>query len=229
MGLYRDHIGPWLIDRACSSRQLNAERHRALSAVEGTVVELGAGSGANLIHYDADHITDLIAIEPNPALVERLRPKLADVQFPARIEVARAEELPVETASIDTVAVTFTLCSIADIATALSEARRVLKPSGRLVFLEHGKAESRSAQRVQSFLAPIWKPIALGCHLARDPVFELEAAGFAIDKVDTYRLSGAPAFAATPKRNRLPNRRKKALHALGASALGLAVFEKDEP
>ncbi len=197
MGLYRDHIGPWLIERACASPMLDGERAALLSGAEGHVVELGAGAGANFRHYDPERVSRLTAIEPHPALRAKAAPAIAGRGFDIEMVDAVAERLPLDNGCADVVAVTFTLCSIGRLDQALSEARRVLKPSGRLIFLEHGKAQDRASQTIQRLLAPVWKPIALGCHLTRDPLAELTANGFAPEDVDIYRLPGTPAFAAT--------------------------------
>src|SRR5262249_10178062 len=155
---------PHLINLAMRNEQLAPYRRRIASQAEGRVLEIGAGAGANLPFY-TKRATEVVGVEPHRKLLMMAARKPAVVP-PSLIE-ACAESLPLEEGSIGTVVTTFTLCSLPDVSAALTEARRVLKPGGRLLFVEHGLAPEPEVQRWQARLTPLWKRIAGGCHLDR--------------------------------------------------------------
>ena len=164
-----------------------AERRRGLLAdLEGAVVEIGAGTGANLVHYGPG-VSRVIAIEPSGPMGERAR-RRADGSG-ASVEVIRApaERLPLPDASADVVVSTLVLCSVRDVPAAVGEARRVLRPGGRFVLLEHVAGEGNTL-RMQRLLEPVWKPLAGGCHLTRTPLTSLAAAGFDTTGISSVRL-----------------------------------------
>jgi SAM-dependent methyltransferase len=147
------------------------------------VIEIGAGTGANLRHYPP--VERLLAFEPDPAMRRRMRPRAQGPAFPVEVGDAPAEDLPVGDDTADTVVCVLVLCSVADPARALAEARRVLRPGGRLLFLEHVRGEGRRA-RWQDRAVPIWRRIGAGCHPNRDSVGAIEAAGFAIEELRVH-------------------------------------------
>lgn len=158
-------------------------RQRTLAGAEGRVLEIGAGSGVNLPFYPA-HTTDVLGLEPHPKLLA-----VAALQG-LRVVQGSAEAIPLEDASVDTVVTTWTLCSIPDAATALREMRRVLRPTGKLLFVEHGLAPDSRVQRWQQRMTPLWKKLAGGCHLDRDIPQLIRAAGFEIHKLDAAHMPG---------------------------------------
>lgn len=188
MGFYQEHIVPHLVNLAMRNRELSPYRQRVLAAAEGRVLEVGIGAGPNLKFYPP-RVKEILALEPSVKLItmaQRAAGKSAAVVF---IE-ASAEAIPLEGSSVDTVVMTWTLCSIADASQALSEMRRVLKPSGQLLFVEHGQAPEESVRKWQDRLTPLWKRIAGGCHLNRPIPALLESAGFHITHLTTGYMKG---------------------------------------
>jgi ubiquinone/menaquinone biosynthesis C-methylase UbiE len=165
-------------------RWMGGRRRRLLAGARGVVLEIGGGTGANLAHYrDVDRV---VVAEPDPFMRRRLARKLEDARVPVEISAAGAEELPFPDGSFDTVVSTLVLCTVPDQESALDEVRRVLRPGGRLLFIEHVRAEG-SAARWQDRLGPLWGHLFGGCHLDRDTVTAIEEAGFEIDSFESFQ------------------------------------------
>lgn len=192
MAFYSDIILPRLCDLAMRNKQLRPYRERVIGAAEGRVLEIGIGSGRNLQFY-RPQVTELLALEPAPKLLTMARDALRPGMQVSFIE-ASAEAIPLDDRSVDTVVTTWTLCSIPDAAMALTEMRRVLRPSGKLLFVEHGMAPDKNVQRWQDWLTPAWKRISGGCHLNRPISAMIESACFRIDRVETGYMSGPKAM-----------------------------------
>ncbi len=192
MSSYDRRLLSELIGCACRTRALTRQRARLIPLASGRVLELGVGAGANLRFYDPVRVTIVRGLEPSAELrtkaAQAPRPEGLDV----RLEAGRAEALPHPDASFDTVVTTFTLCSVPDPAAALQEARRVLKPSGRLLFCEHGLAPDRRLARWQRRLEPAWAAMAGGCRLTRDIAAELAPAGFRPGALERRYLRKVP-------------------------------------
>jgi ubiquinone/menaquinone biosynthesis C-methylase UbiE len=191
MGLYRRHVVPRLIELAMRQRVLQPVRERIVAAAEGRVLEIGAGSGLNLPLYGAG-ARSIIALEPSPELLRRAKRLAAAAAVPVELVEGSGEALPFPDASVDTVVTTWTLCTIPDAAAALAEMRRVLRPSGALLFVEHGRAAEANVARWQDRLDPLWSRVAGGCHLNRPIDLLLREAGFRLDRVRNFRLPGPP-------------------------------------
>lgn len=191
---YDTYILPHLVHHVCANSKFSAERQKVVPRAKGSVVELGMGSGLNLPFYDAAQVTSVTGIDPSFKLAEKAACRMEDLQFPVETVTGSAEELPVDDNSADTVLSTFTLCTIPDLIRALEEARRVLKPGGKLVFCEHGLSEDISIAKWQNRLNPLWRPIAGGCHLNRDIPRFIKAAGFEIEELQTCYMDGAPGI-----------------------------------
>jgi ubiquinone/menaquinone biosynthesis C-methylase UbiE len=189
MGFYQDRILPFLIDLSMRQRQLAAYRNRVIPAAEGRVLEIGMGSGLNLPFY-TDKVQRVIGLDPSPRLLSMARRLLPRVVPPVEFFEGSAEQLPLEDASVDTVVTTWTLCSIPDAQRALREMRRVLKPGGRLLLVEHGLAPDPNVRWWQDRLTPWWKPLAGGCHLNRPIRMLVEGAGFEFERLDTGYMRG---------------------------------------
>jgi ubiquinone/menaquinone biosynthesis C-methylase UbiE len=188
MGFYDDRILPHVINLAMRNRELRPYRERVISAAEGRVLEIGIGSGINLPFYR--RACDILGLEPSPRLAAMTRQQAKRHSSRVQMIEGSAEAIPLDSNSIDTVVTTWTLCSIPRAAVALTEMRRVLKPSGQLLFVEHGRAPEDNVRKWQDRLTPVWKRIGGGCHLNR-PIRELvEAAGFSIQQLDTGYMKG---------------------------------------
>jgi ubiquinone/menaquinone biosynthesis C-methylase UbiE len=189
MGFYRDQILPWLINRSMRQKHLADYRSRVVAAAEGRVLEIGIGSGLNLPFYSSN-VRQVIGLEPSSTLLA-----MADRAGRAgsrRLKLIRgsAETIPLEDACAETVVTTWTLCSIADVRKALREMRRVMKPGGRLLFLEHGLAPEANIRWWQDRLTPMMKRIGGGCHLNRAIDSVIEGAGFEFDRLATGYMRG---------------------------------------
>jgi ubiquinone/menaquinone biosynthesis C-methylase UbiE len=189
MGFYSDIILPKLCDLAMRNRELVPFRRRVIGAAEGRVLEIGAGSGLNLPFYRAP-VTEVLALEPAPRLVAMARSAAGAATMPVRFLAASAESIPLDDHSVDTVVTTWTLCSIPQAATALGEMRRVLRPGGRLLFVEHGRAPDAGVRRWQDWLTPVWRRCAGGCHLNRPIAAMIADAGFRLDRIETGHIPG---------------------------------------
>jgi ubiquinone/menaquinone biosynthesis C-methylase UbiE len=188
MGLYNEIILPRLCDLAMGNKHLVPYRERIIGAAEGRVIEIGIGSGKNLPFYRTP-VQQVLALEPAPALMAMAR-RAPHPDMPVHFIDGSAEALPLDDHSVDTVVTTWTLCSIADAGTALSEMRRVLRPSGKLLFVEHGLAPDKNVRRWQDWLTPVWKRIGGGCHLNRPIQLMVEDAGFRVDRIATGYMPG---------------------------------------
>lgn len=172
----------WLT-RAVEKDVLAPRRTELLAEVEGDVLDVGAGTGANLAHLTRS--ARVVAVEPHPAMRSRLARKAADARLRVRVDDAFAEDLPYPDDSFDAVLFTGVLCSVRDPDRALEEARRVLRPDGRLVVLEHVRGEGRLAIW-QDRITPIWSRLVPGCHPNRDIRTAVTRAGFAFERMDSF-------------------------------------------
>lgn len=177
MGFYSERIVPHLIAFAMRNPELAAYRQRVVPAAKGRVLEIGIGSGVNLPLYGPG-VTEILGLDPSSKLIEMASKRSGATGKPVSFLESSAEAIPLDKASVDTVVTTWTMCSIPDPATALTEMRRVLRPGGDLLFVEHGRAPEPNVARWQDRLDPIWKPVAGGCHLNRPIAEMINKAGF---------------------------------------------------
>lgn len=184
MGFYQDHVLPHLINRSMRSGHLVGYRERVISAAQGRVLEIGIGSGLNLPFYPAG-VDRIIGLEPSRQLIAMARQAAGQARAPVSFIKGSAEEIRLESASVDTVVSTWTLCSIPSTERALAEISRVLRPGGQLLFVEHGLSPDARIRNWQNRLTPIWKRCGGGCHLNRPIRSLIENAGFAMDHIDT--------------------------------------------
>ena len=189
MGFYREHILPRLVDRACNSTELRRWRTQATAGLSGTVVEIGFGSGLNMPAYPGE--VDLVyAVEPAETARRLAEERIAESHVRVEHIGLQGESIPLDDDSCDGALSTFTLCTIPGVEAALAEVRRVLRPGGRFHFLEHGLATDESVATWQRRIEPAQKLLADGCHLTRDPVELVRAAGFDIERVDSRYAAG---------------------------------------
>jgi len=195
MGLYERYILPPLINAACGAKPIAKQRDKIVPQAEGVVLEIGFGSGLNLPHYDRARVRKLYALEPSQGMLARSRGLAEASDLDVEVLAEPAERLSLPAGSVDTVLVTYSLCTIPDPHAALVGAARALRPGGKLLFCEHGRAPDPKIQRTQRRVEPIWKIIGGGCHLTRDIPAIVEAAGFKVQTLDTMYLPGAPGWA----------------------------------
>jgi ubiquinone/menaquinone biosynthesis C-methylase UbiE len=189
MGFYEKLVLPRLLDLAMRNSRLASYRQRAIGTARGLVLEIGVGSGLNLPLYDPA-VARVVALDPSPELLRVASKRVADALVPVSLLQASAEHIPFADAVFDTIVMTWTLCSIPKPIAALIEMRRVLKPGGRLIFVEHGLSPEIRTARWQHWLTPYWKRIGGGCHLDRKTDDLIRAAGFQVDAVETGYITG---------------------------------------
>jgi ubiquinone/menaquinone biosynthesis C-methylase UbiE len=189
MGFYNDFILPRLCDLAMRNKQLLPFRQRVIGAAEGRVLEIGVGTGMNLPFYRQE-VTEVLALEPAQKLVAMAKSASRQLTMPVSFIEASAEAIPLDAHSADTIVTTWTLCTISHAATALAEMRRVLRPGGKLLFVEHGLAPDAGVRRWQERLTPAWRCMCGGCHLNRPIDSLIEGAGFRIDRIETGYIPG---------------------------------------
>lgn len=178
MGFYDRHIMPRLVDLLCSDPSIAEQRRSVVSRTEGTVLEVGIGSGLNLPFYDPARVERIIGLDPNDELWRLAADRTRELEIPLDRLPLSGERIPVASDSVDSVLVTYTLCTIPDPLAALREMRRVLRPKGRLYFAEHGEAPDERVRKWQQRLDPLWKKLAGGCHSGRPILAMLRSAGW---------------------------------------------------
>jgi len=198
-------VYPRLVERVCSTRSIMAERVRWLARARGEVLEVGVGSGLNLPLLDPQQVASFVGVDPSGPLLARAAARATRV--PTALVAGTAEALPFDAARFDTVILTYTLCSVEDPARALAEIRRVLRPDGALVFVEHGASTDPRWLRWQRRLTPVWSVVSGNCHLDRDVPRLVEAAGLTIAEMDDRDsdasvLSYAYSGIARPRKSR---------------------------
>jgi SAM-dependent methyltransferase len=189
MGFYSRFLAPPILDRIMRNALLLDERRKCASGVQGRVLEVGIGSGLNFPYY-GDGVSEVVGIDPSRGLQKRAKVRAVGLRFPVSHVDASAEAMPLDDASFDTALTTWSLCSIPDPAAALREVRRVLKPGGRLVFVEHGLSSDAGVARWQNRLNGPWHCLSAGCNMNRKMDVLIEAAGFSLDGLETGYMEG---------------------------------------
>jgi SAM-dependent methyltransferase len=189
MSFYADHILPRCIDFVLSRPPILELRARVTRGLEGRVLEIGFGSGLNLPYYPKA-VTQILALDPSRASQHLSKPRIADCPIPLEWVELGDGPLPLATGSIDAVLSTFTLCTIPDLDAALADLKRLLKPCGKLHFLEHGRSHEAGVARWQARLTPLQKRVAGGCHLDRPIADRVRNAGFCLDSLETFYMPG---------------------------------------
>jgi SAM-dependent methyltransferase len=203
MGFYGEQVLPRIVNAACGLKGVEPLRRRVCDGLEGDVVEIGFGSGLNVPFYPAT-VSQVDAVEPADVAWKLADKRLRATSVPVQRSGLNGQRLPFADNSYDAALSTWTLCTIPDVAAALAEVRRVLKPGGTLHFVEHGLAPDEKVRRWQHRLEPMQKRLFGGCHLTRPVVDLLTTAGFTITELDVFYEEGAPKV-------------------LGADSLGTAV------
>ncbi|WP_111496183.1 class I SAM-dependent methyltransferase [Marinobacter bohaiensis] len=195
MSLYESHVLPHLINCACSIGPIMKLRQQVVPQCRGTVLEVGMGSGVNLPYYHPDRVDRVWGLEPSEGMRRIAAENVARAPVDVQWLDLPGERIPLADNSVDTVLLTFTLCTIPDWHRALHQMARVLKPDGQLLFCEHGRAPDPGVRRWQDRINPIWMPVAGGCHLNRPINRLIEQAGFRIERMNTQYLKKAPRIA----------------------------------
>jgi SAM-dependent methyltransferase len=191
MGLYAKHVLPRIINAACGLKTVEPLRRRVCDGLEGDVVEIGFGSGHNVPFYP-ETVTRVAAVEPADIGWKLADKRLRETSVPVQRAGLDGQSLPFPDNSYDAALSTWTLCTIPDVAAALAEVRRVLKPGGTLHFVEHGLAPDEGVRRWQHRLDPLQQRVFGGCHLTRPVVDLLSSAGFTITELDVFYEDGSP-------------------------------------
>jgi ubiquinone/menaquinone biosynthesis C-methylase UbiE len=192
MGFYSRHIFPRLLDWSLGNPALAEHRLAALATLRGNVLEIGFGTGLNLPFFP-QRVSRLTAIDSKQMLPRKVAKRIAEARMPVeRFQLDASGRLPLDNQAFDGVVTTFTLCSIADVQSALDETRRVLKPEGQFVFLEHGRSDDPRVSRLQDFFNPIQKVIGCGCNLNRPIDRLIRDSGFEIVKLERYLMPDVP-------------------------------------
>jgi ubiquinone/menaquinone biosynthesis C-methylase UbiE len=195
MGFYDKHILPRVLDCACGAGPNMKQREKVVPRASGTVLEIGIGSGQNLPFYNASRVQRLIGLDPSQESWELAAKRAAHLDFDVEFIGLPGEQIPLEDDSVDTVLVTYALCTIPDPVTALRGMGRVLRPGGKLIFCEHGKAPDAKVGKWQDRLNPLWGRFFGGCNLNRDIPQVLSDGGFVLDNLETMYLPSTPKFA----------------------------------
>jgi len=190
MGWYEEHILPHMIDLACSTKQNRRQREKIVPLAAGKVLEIGFGSGLNVPHYDAAKVEKIWGLEPSAGMRRKAQAMVRQSDIEIEFIDLPGEQIPLENESMDTVLVTYSLCTIPDARAALEGMRRVLKPGGQLLYCEHGVAPDDGVRRWQTRLNPLWSRVAGGCNMNRDIPSLLQSAGFNITSDERMYIPG---------------------------------------
>lgn len=190
MTFYQNRILPKIVNHVCSVRPITRQRKKIIPRVAGRVLEIGVGSGLNLPFYDFRKIKSLAGLDPSAEMIAMAKTRARKLRAEIRFLAASADRIPLASRKIDTVVVTYSLCTIPNILPALQEMNRVLAPGGKLYFCEHGLSPDPGVKGWQNRLTPFWKHLAGGCHLNRDIPGLIRTGGFCIQQMETMYLPG---------------------------------------
>lgn len=194
MSFYDDRILPHLINLACGSKPARKQREKVVPLATGDVLEVGFGSGLNLPWYDTGKVRRIWALEPAPGMRKLAQKNIEASGLEVELIDLPGEEIPLDPDSVDSVVITYTLCTIPDVRAALAGVRRVLRPGGRLFYCEHGKAPDAGVRAWQNRLNPVWRRFAGGCNMNRDIPALLNDAGFTIEEDNRMYVPGIRAL-----------------------------------
>ena len=195
MGFYDRHIVPRLVTCACGTKPVLKQREKVVPRAYGMVLEVGMGAGHNLPYYDTTKVCGVIGVDPCETSWRLAQERVAAVPFEVEFRAGSAEAVPLDDHSVDSVLLTYALCTIPNPQAALAEMHRVLKPGGELVFCEHARAPDAGVSRWQDRINPIWRPLFGGCNINRDIPQLIGAAGFDIADLEQMYLPNTPKIA----------------------------------
>jgi len=190
MGIYKNYILPKIVDLVCSTKAVMHQRKKVVPLAKGRILEIGIGSGLNFPFYDSSNVEYVWGLDPSVQMRTMAEKRSVDIEFEVEFIGLSGDEIPLESNSVNTVLVTYTLCTILDLFHALNEMRRVLIPGGELIFCEHGLAPDEGVRKWQSIVNPIWKRMGGGCNLNRPIPDLIEQGGFKINNLETMYVPG---------------------------------------
>lgn len=190
MGFYAKHILPRCLDAACGIGPISKQREKVVPHAEGVVLEIGIGSGQNLPFYNSDKVSKIIGVDPDEHIWKRSAKRRADCEIEIERIGLSGEDIPLDKNIADTVVVTYSLCTIPDAVKALREMTRILKPGGKILFTEHGKAPDEAVHKWQNRIDPLWGKIAGGCRSGRDIPELFRQADLKFDKLEEMYIPG---------------------------------------
>jgi ubiquinone/menaquinone biosynthesis C-methylase UbiE len=194
VSFYEDRILPHLIGLACGSKPTRKQREKIVHRAYGDVLEIGFGGGLNLPHYDRNRVRRVFGLEPSEGMRRSAAHMIDESAIDVELIDLPGEAIPLEDNSVDSILVTYTLCTIPDVVAALHGMRRVLKPGGHLFYCEHGKAPDAGVYKWQRRMNPAWRKVAGGCNMDRDIPALLEAGGFKIEEDNRMYIPGIRAL-----------------------------------
>jgi ubiquinone/menaquinone biosynthesis C-methylase UbiE len=195
LDFYDKYILPKFLNCACGTKPINYQRDKIVPLAKGIVLDIGIGSGLNIPFYNKSNIDHLYGLDPSEELLKIAKPLAKKNELEIEFLQCGAEAIPLPDQSIDTVLITYTMCTIPDIKLSNSEIMRVLKPEGQLLFCEHGLAPDKNIAKWQRRINPIWSKIAGGCNLNRDIPKLITSSGFKISNMEEMYLPSTPKFA----------------------------------
>jgi ubiquinone/menaquinone biosynthesis C-methylase UbiE len=190
MGFYAKHVLPICLDKACSIGPIHKQRAKIIPLAKGRILEIGIGSGLNLPHYDASRVEHVTGVDPDDNIWSRSQTRRDAVHFPVERIGLSGEDIPLPPNSVDTVVVTYSLCTIPDPVKALREMRRILKPEGDILFCEHGRAPDAAIAKWQTRIDPIWSKLAGGCQSGRNIPELFTQAGLKVADLNQAYIPG---------------------------------------
>ena len=195
MSLYEKYVLPKFLNCTCGSKPINYQRKKVVPLAQGLVLDVGIGSGLNIPFYDMSKIDKVLGLDPSVELNNLAKDVAEEHQVDVDFMLCGAEDIPLPDNHVDTVLITYTMCTIPDVLEANKEMLRVLKPGGKLVFCEHGQAPDPKVAKWQKRIDPLWGKIAGGCHLNRDIPNLITSAGFEIENMEQMYLPSTPSIA----------------------------------
>ena len=192
MKLYDKYILPRILNCTCSLEPISDQRQKVVPHARGNILEVGIGSGLNLPFYETSKVKKIWGLDPSEELHEMAKKVVSGLDLDVEFLLKGAEEIPLIDDSVDTVLITYTMCSIPEVEEAIKEIRRVIKPEGVMIFCEHGKAPDAKTLKWQERINPYWKKISGGCNINRDIPNLIKSAGFSITQLETMYLPGTP-------------------------------------
>tara|TARA_B100001013_G_C24610409_1_gene442905 strand:- start:475 stop:1098 length:624 start_codon:yes stop_codon:yes gene_type:complete len=195
MSLYDKYILPNFLNCICSAKPIGYQRQKIVPYAEGAVLEVGIGSGLNLPFYDKSRVDKIWGLDPSKELNKMASKVASEEGLEVDFLISEAEDIPLPDNEVDTVLITYTMCTITEVIRANEEMRRVLKPKGKMIFCEHGKSPDQNVFKWQKRINPLWRKIAGGCNLHRDIPSLIKESGFKLEKLDTMYLPSTPKFA----------------------------------